>query len=158
MANKKKKKPVDFMIPNKEVRRLYTLLDEMDAGIVLKGTEVKSIRRGSANLKGSYCFFKNNELFLKGMHVSPYPQAREDAHEPMRDKKLLLHRRELRKLQKAKEEKRYTIVVKHIFLNKKGLVKARLALAQGKNIHDKRITLKERDLARERERINKKFR
>ena len=138
MGNKDKNKSANFIIRNKEADFNYTFLQELTAGIALKGTEVKSIRMGSANLKGSYCFFKNSELFIKGMHISAYPQAREDTHEPMRDKKLLLHKRELKKLQKAKEEKRLTIVVRYVFLNEKDLVKARIALAKGKNVHDKR--------------------
>ena len=158
MGNKHKTKPAGVLIRNKEASFNYTLLEEQVAGIALKGTEVKSMRMGSANLKGSYCFFKNHELYLKGMHISPYPQAREDAHEPMRDRKLLLHRRELRKFHKAKEEKRLTIVVKSIFLNEKGLIKARIALAKGKKVHDKRMTIKERDLVRERERSERKVR
>lgn len=155
MAKKKKSQSSSLYIPNKEAHYNYTLLEELTAGIQLKGSEVKAIRQGRTNLKGSYCSFRNHELFLKGMHVGPYSQAPEDAHEPMRNRKLLLKKRELRKLYKAKEEKRSTIVVKNLFLNDKGIIKAQIATAKGKNVHDKRIAIKERDLARERERSSK---
>ena len=148
-----KKKPTkgdhNLHIPNKKALFDYELLEEYMAGLVLKGTEVKAIRMGKVNLKDSFCFFKNNELWVKGMHISHYQEGGIDNHDPTRPRKILLHKRELRKLQKAKEEKRLTIIPKNIFLNNKGLIKMRIALAKGKKAYDKRATIKDRDLARE---------
>lgn len=145
-----KKNQPTLYIRNKKALFDYELLDEYTAGIALQGTEVKAICKGAVNLKDSFCYFKNNELWIKGMHVSHYQQGGTDNHETTRPRKLLLQKRELRKLQKAKEEKRLTIIAKSLFFTEKRLIKLKIALARGKRAYDKRRHIKERDLARER--------
>ena len=155
MGKKKQKKgDHNLYIPNKKAHFDYELLEEYVAGLVLKGTEVKAIRMGKANLKDSFCFFQDNELWVKGMHISHYQEGGIDNHAPTRPRKLLLHKRELRKLQKAKEEKRLTIIPTSLFLHPKGLIKIRIALAKGKRAYDKRAAIKERDLTREQARTS----
>lgn len=150
MGNKQNKKGTQNLhITNKKAYFDYELLEKYVAGLVLDGTEVKSIREGKVNLKDSFCFFQDNELWVKGMHISHYQEGGIDNHSPTRLRKILLHKRELRKLQKAKEEKRLTIVPTDLFLNDKGLIKIRIALAKGKRAYDKRASIKERDLTRE---------
>ena len=149
-----KKNTPSLHIPNKKALFDYELLDEYTAGIALQGTEVKSIRMGKANLKDAFCYFKNGELWVRGMHISHYQEGGIDNHETTRPRKLLLRKRELRKLQKAKEEKRLTIIPKSLFLTQKNLIKPKIALAKGKRAYDKRISIKERDLAREKAREN----
>lgn len=136
-------------IKNKKAFFDYERLDTYTAGLVLQGTEVKAIRMGKVNLKDAFCFFQDNELWVRGMHISHYQEGGIDNHAPTRRRKVLLHKRELRKLQKAKAEKGLTIIPVTLFTNTHGLIKMDIALGRGKKSHDKRRTLKERDLARE---------
>ncbi len=135
-------------IVNKKAKFNYEFLQTYTAGIQLFGTEIKAIREGKANLNDGYCYFSRNELWLKGMHISPYKMGSYNNHEPLRLRKLLLNRRELDKLQDAVKEKGLTIVPYRIFLSDRNLIKIEIALAKGKKIHDKRESIKERDSKR----------
>jgi len=139
-------------IKNKKAYHEYFIVEEFTAGLVLQGTEIKSIRAGKVNLTDSYCAFEGQELFVKNMHISEYEFGNIYNHEPKRDRKLLLNRRELRKLQNKVAEKGFTIVPTRLFVGTKGLAKLVIALAKGKHTYDKRETLKKKDSAREMER------
>lgn len=139
----------NIKIKNKRASFEYFVLEQLTAGIVLTGTEIKSIREGKASLAESYCTFKNDELFVVGMHIAEYALGTYNNHEPKRDRKLLLTARELRKLKNKVQEKGLTIVPLTLFINDKGLAKLDIALARGKHYYDKRDTLKDRDTRRE---------
>lgn len=139
----------NIKIKNKRASFEYFVLEQLTAGIVLTGTEIKSIREGKASLAESYCTFKNDELFVLGMHIAEYALGTYNNHEPKRDRKLLLTARELRKLKNKVQEKGLTIVPLTLFINDKGLAKLDIALARGKHYYDKRDTLKDRDTKRE---------
>ncbi len=136
-------------IKNKKASFEYYLLEVFSAGIVLTGTEIKSIRKGKASLKESYCAFTGNELFVRNMHIAPYDFGSYNNHEPKRERKLLLTKRELRKLKGKLDEKGLTLVPTKLFINEKGLAKLDIALAKGKKLYDKRDTLKQKDQQRE---------
>jgi len=140
-------------IRNKKASFEYHFIDKYIAGIVLQGSEIKSIRLGKVNLQDSYCTFFNNELYVKEMHIAPYELARNYNHEAKRDRKLLLNKREIKKLLVKNKEKGLTIVPIRIFLTEKGLAKLEIALAKGKKIYDKREDIKERDLKRDMARL-----
>lgn len=140
-------------IRNKKAGFEYHFIDTYVAGIVLQGSEIKSIREGKANLQGSYCAVRNEEMFVYDLHISPYEQASYLNHEPKRERKLLLSKREIRKLFAKSQEKGLTIIPVRLFLNDKGRAKLEIALAKGKKIHDKREDIKEKDMKRESERI-----
>ncbi len=139
-------------IKNKKVTHEYELEDKFVAGIQLVGTEIKSIRAGKAGLVDSYCFFSRGELFVRGIHIAEYMLGTHWNHLPSRERKLLLNRKELQKLQKKVREKGLTIVVTQLFLNERGLAKLEIALAKGKKIYDKRETIKRNDISRDAER------
>lgn len=139
-------------IRNKRASFDYEFLETYEAGICLVGTEIKSIRAGKASLVDSYCYFVGNELFVKGMNVSTYFWASWNQHEPKRDRKLLLTRKELRHLHQSVKEKGLTIVALKLFINDGGCAKLVIALAKGKKVYDKRATIKEKDIRREMER------
>ncbi|MEM9897482.1 MAG: SsrA-binding protein SmpB [Bacteroidota bacterium] len=143
----------DISIKNKKASYQYELLDKYEAGIQLKGTEVKSIREGKASIQEAYCFFRKNELFIKGMSISPYLQASFYSHEMTRDRKLLLKKRELEKLRVGIDEKGLTVVPVRLYLNSRGLCKIGIALGRGKKIFDKRDSIKRKDQARDLERL-----
>lgn len=136
-------------IKNRKAGYEYFFLEELTAGIVLTGTEIKSIRAGKANLSDSYCMFFNNELFVVGMHVAEYKNSGFCQHQPKRNRKLLLRKRELRKLKEKSQEKGLTIVPTLLFINDRGLAKLNIALAKGKHSYDKKDTLKEKDSKRD---------
>ncbi|MBR4147679.1 MAG: SsrA-binding protein SmpB [Bacteroidales bacterium] len=136
-------------IKNKRAEHEYFLLDTLTAGIVLTGTEIKSIRNGKASLADSYCTFKGDELFAVGMHIAEYDKGTYNNHDPKRDRKLLLTSRELRKLKTKVQEKGLTIIPVLLFINEKGLAKINIALARGKHYYDKRETLKTKDSKRD---------
>jgi len=133
---------------NRKARHDYHIVDTMEAGIVLKGTEVKSIRLGKVNLKDSYATIKNGELFLIGMHISPYDFGNIFNHDPERERKLLMHRREIRKLFGKVQIQGMTLVPLKLYF-KKGKVKVQLALASGKKQFDRRHDIAKRDAERE---------
>jgi len=143
----------DINIRNKKASYEYNFIDKYIAGIVLTGSEIKSIRLGKVNLQDAYCTFLNGELFVKELHVSPYVMAKEITHEPKRERKLLLNKRELRKLETKNKEKGLTIIPIRIFLNERGLAKLEIALAKGKKLYDKREDIKDKDLKRELDRM-----
>ena len=132
---------------NKKAKFNYFILDELTAGIVLTGTEIKSIRERKVNINEAYCFFKNNELFIKQMHISQYKFGNIYNHYETRIRKLLLNKQEIKKI-KNKLEKGMTILPLRLFLNEKNLAKVEIALAKGKKLYDKRNAIKERDLKR----------
>ena len=142
-------------IRNKRATYEYFLIDTYTAGLVLTGTEIKSIRDGKANLTDSYCTFRGHELFVYEMHVSEYRFGSYLNHPAKRDRKLLLTKRELHKLQNKVKEKGFTIIPVLLFVNPKGLAKLNIALAKGKKFYDKRESIKERDNKRELERYNR---
>ena len=144
-------------IRNKRATYEYFLVDTYTAGIVLTGTEIKSIRDGKANLADSYCAFRGHELFVSEMHISEYRFGSYLNHPAKRDRKLLLTKRELHKLQNKVKEKGFTIIPVLLFVNPKGLAKLNIALAKGKKFYDKRESIKERDNKRELERYNGKY-
>ncbi|MBR5249643.1 MAG: SsrA-binding protein SmpB [Bacteroidales bacterium] len=139
-------------IKNKRASFEYEFIESFTAGIVLTGTEIKSIRAGKASLTDSYCYFVGTELFVKNMHVADYWWGTFNKHDPKRDRKLLLTKRELRKLKRASQEKGMTMVATRIFIAENGYAKLNLSLARGKREYDKRQTIKEKDLRREMDR------
>jgi SsrA-binding protein len=141
-------------IENRRARFDYQFLDTYTAGLVLKGTEIKSIREGKAGLADSYCYFKNDELFVKNFHITEYERASFYQHEPLRERKLLLSRQELNKLIRKVKDQGLTIVPIKLFINEKGFAKLNIALARGKKAFDKRDDIKKKDIERE---MNRKF-
>lgn len=139
-------------IRNKRASFEYFLLDEYTAGLVLMGSEIKSIREGKANLGDAWCTFVGGELYVRDMHISEYKFGSYWGHQAKRDRKLLLTHRELRKLQAKIKERGYTIVPVRLIVNPKGLAKLEIALAKGKHHYDKRETLKAKDSRRDMER------
>ena len=144
------------VIKNKKASHDFEFIEKFVAGIMLKGTEIKSVREGKSTLADAYCFFRNSELFIRGMHISEYWWGNLNNHDPLRERKLLLKTRELRKLERKVKETGLTIVVIKVFINDRGLAKAEIALAKGKKEYDKRETLKRKDADREMDRMRKK--
>lgn len=136
-------------IKNKKAGHEYFLLQEFTAGIQLSGTEIKSIRDGKASIVDAYCTFKGDELFVIAMHIAEYGYGTYNNHEPKRDRKLLLTKRELKKLQTKVQERGFTIIPTLLFINERGLAKLTISLARGKHHYDKRETLKKQDTRRE---------
>jgi len=145
----------NIQIKNRKSSHEYEFLEKFIAGIQLTGTEIKSIKAGKASLVDTYCYFHNGELFLKGMHVSEYWWGTYNNHEPKRDRKLLLHKKELIKLSRKSQEKGLTIIAIRLFVTEKGLAKLEIALAKGKQDFDKREDIKKRDHKREMDRAMK---
>ncbi len=146
MTDKKSEEPA--AISNRRARFEYEILDSYEAGIVLKGSEVKSLRAGKANLQDSYALVKNGEVWLMNMHISPYEQANQFNHDPVRTRKLLLNKSEIAKLHGKSNEKGLTLIPLKLYF-KKGNAKIQLGIGKGKKLHDKRAAIKERDVERE---------
>jgi SsrA-binding protein len=147
----------DVLIKNKRATFDYELVDKFTAGIVLVGTEIKSIRLGKASLVDTFCFFAgNNELWVKNMNISEYSFGSYNNHLPRRDRKLLLNRKELIKLQREVKDNGMTVVPTKLFINDKGLCKVEIALARGKKEYDKRESIKEKDAKRDIDRYMKR--
>ncbi|MCW5516555.1 SsrA-binding protein SmpB [Muriicola sp. Z0-33] len=145
-------------IKNKKARFSYEILDTFIAGIVLSGTEIKSIRLGKASITESFCEFNDKgELFVINMQVDEYSHASHFNHKPKAERKLLLNKQELKKLQKEVQTSGSTIVPLNLFINDRGLAKLKIALAKGKKLYDKRESIKERDTKRDLDRIKKSF-
>jgi len=142
-------------IRNRKASFNFEFIEKFIAGIVLSGTEIKSIRTGKASLVDAYCFFQGDELWVSGMHIAEYSHGSYNNHDPGQDRKLLLNRRELNKLQKKSQEKGFTIVATRLFINERGLAKLEIALAKGKREYDKRQDIRKRDTERELERLRK---
>lgn len=151
----RKKSPVN--IRNKKASFEYFFVETFTAGIVLTGTEIKSIRMGKASLVDSYCYIHNGEIWVKGMNISPYFFGSYNNHEAKRDRKLLLTKREIHKLQEATKQVGFTIVPTLVFIDAKGRAKVDIALAKGKKEYDKRQTLKEKEDRREMDRAIKHY-
>jgi len=145
-------------IKNKRASFEYEFIETLTAGLCLKGTEIKSIRQGKANLVDSYCTFHKGELFAKGVHISEYEKATHFNHDPRTDRKLLLTKKELKKFERKIKERGFTIVPVSLFIDEKGWAKLKIALAKGKKVYDKRESIKEKDMKRENERYRKVMR
>ena len=140
-------------IRNRQASYEYELLDKLVCGMVLKGTEIKSIREGKVNLQDGFCYFNNGELFVKGITINVYAQGTHYNHEAARERKLLLKKPELRRLEGKSEEKGLTLIPVRLFINDRGYAKLEIALAKGKKLYDKRQSIKEKDVKRELSRI-----
>jgi len=138
-----------FNIPNKKARFENEILEVYSAGILLTGTEIKSIRQGKVSFNDSYCFFAGNELFVRNLHISEYSHGNIYNHDPLRIRKLLLTARELRKLHSKVKEKGLTIIPLRIFSSERGFAKMEIALAKGKKLYDKRDSLREKQYKKE---------
>jgi SsrA-binding protein len=136
-------------IKNRSAYYEYFIDDKYIAGIMLLGTEVKSLREGKANFNDSYCIFHQGELWLRSFHITEYSHGTVNNHDPIRERKLLLNRREIKKLEAAIKEKGYTIIPLRLFFNESRLAKLEIGLAKGKKLHDKRESIKQRDTDRE---------
>ena len=150
MAEKKKEQN-KIIAQNKKAWHDYFVDEKYEAGIALYGTEVKSVRRGAVNLKDSYCSFEKGEMFVVGMHISPYEQGNIFNRAPLRDRKLLMHRREILKLQGLVQQKGYTLVPLSLYF-KNSRVKVQIGLCKGKKLYDKRASAAVRDAKREMDR------
>ena len=144
----------NISIHNKRAGFEYHLIEKFEAGIVLTGSEIKSIRQGQVNIGDAYCYFKDGELFIKNMHISAYKNGDFIHHHPVRDRKLLLHKNELKKLHISVKEDGFTIVPVRLYINQKGFAKIEIAIAKGKKNYDKRESIKKRDIERE---LGRKF-
>ena len=143
----------NISIKNRKASFEYSLSNSLVAGIVLLGTEIKSIRNNQANISDAHCIFINQELFVRNLHISEYMQA--DSHETKRDRKLLLNKQELQKIHAKAKEKGITIIPTRLFINQSGKAKLEISVAKGKKIHDKRQSLKEKQAKREIQKIKK---
>jgi len=143
---------VKIEIKNKRAFYEYFISDEVTAGIMLTGTEIKSIRNGKVNITDAYCTFIGNELFIRNMFIAEYKYSSYNAHEPRRDRKLLMTARELAKYHNKIKDKGLTIIPLRLFINEKGLAKLDIALAKGKKLYDKRASIKSKDVKRDMER------
>ncbi len=144
-------------IVNRRATYEFQFIQEYDAGIMLMGTEIKALRLGNANLSDAYCVFKGSDLYVRSIFIAEYEFGNVNNHEERRERKLLLRKSELAKLQKAVKEKGLTIIPYKIFFSDRGIAKVRIALAQGKKTYDKRSTLKEKDVQREMDRVKKTY-
>jgi SsrA-binding protein len=142
-------------IVNRKAKFNYEFIESYKVGMVLTGTEIKSVKEGKVNLGDSFCYFRNGELWLKNLHISEYKNASYANHEPMRLRKLLLTKKEIRKLEGNIKEKGLTIIPYKIFFNERGIAKMEIVLARGKKSFDKRESMKERDTQKEIQRIKK---
>ena len=133
---------------NKKAHTDYEIIEKIEAGLSLLGTEVKSLREGRINLKDAYCKFKNGELYLVNAHISPYKHSKYVNHDPERPRKLLLRKRELKRLLGKVSERGFTIIPLKVYFNEKGIAKVEVALAKGRRSYDKREKIAQRDLER----------
>jgi SsrA-binding protein len=152
-----KKKQNTAVIINRKVKFEYFIVQEFEAGIMLKGTEVKSLRSGHAHMTDAFCAFEGNELYVRNLFISEYELGNIHNHEPKRTRKLLLKKAELKKILKRVTEKGFTVVPYKIYFNDRGFAKVQILLAQGKKSFDKRNTIKERENKRSLDRFKKEF-
>ena len=146
----------NIYIKNKPATFEFAIEDKVKAGIMLTGSEIKSVRNGKVSFNDSYCLFTHGELWIKSLYIAEYENAGYAGHLPVRDRKLLLTKKELRKWEQKVKEKGFTIVPLAMFVNEKGYAKLEIGLGRGKKVHDKRETIKERDTDREIRRFLKK--
>jgi SsrA-binding protein len=149
----KKKQQSNIDIKNKRASFEYSFLEKFIAGIQLTGTEIKSIRAGQANISDAYCVFINGELYVKHMHIAEYEKGTYNNHDPKRDRKLLLQAKELKRLKIKLQDVGMTIIPTRLFISESGYAKLEIALAKGKKLHDKRESIKERDIDRQLKRL-----
>ena len=142
-------------IKNRSAFHEYFFDNKYVAGVVLTGTEVKSLREGKASFNDSYCIIHKGEMWLKRLHIAEYSHGTTNNHDPIRDRKLLLQKREITKIEGKLKEKGYTLIPLRIFFNEKNLIKVEIGLGKGKKLHDKRETIKKRDVEREMKRFIK---
>jgi len=157
-VSKKKETEYHTMFRNKKATHNFQLLQDFTAGIVLQGTEIKSIRLGKVSFMDCYAKIENNEVWLQGLHISPYEYGSYSNHEATRSRKLLLNKIEIKKIKTKLDEKGMTLVPKNLFINDKGLCKVTISLAIGKKLYDKREDIKERDEKRDDQRRIKNIR
>ena len=150
-----KKSNNNVYIKNRPATFEYAIEDELVAGIVLMGSEIKSVRAGKVSFNDSYCIFHKGEMWIKSLHIAEYSHGTSNNHNPIRERKLLLHKKELKKIEARIREKGYTLVPLRIFFSEKGLAKMEVGLGKGKKIYDKRETIKQRDSDREMKRFLK---
>ena len=136
-------------VKNRSAFHEYFIDDKYEAGMVLLGTEVKSLRAGKASFNDSYCVVHKGEIWIRSLHIAEYSHGTMNNHDPVRERKLLLQKREIKKIESKLKEKGYTLVPLRIYFNDKNLVKAEIGLAKGKKLHDKRETLRQKDAERE---------
>ena len=148
----KKKIDKNISIKNKKASFEFEFIDKYTAGIVLVGSEIKSIKQGKVSLQEGYCYFNKGELFVKGINIAEYTEANQFNHMPTRERKLLLNRQELQKLEKKIKDVGLTIIPTRMWVTERGLAKLDIALAKGKKLHDKRDSIKEKDVKRDIER------
>ena len=142
-------------IKNRPATFEYAIEDRLKAGIVLTGSEIKSVRNGKVSFNDSYCFFSNGELWLKSLHIAEYVNAGYASHAPVHDRKLLLQKKELAKWEAKVREKGYSIIPLSMFINEQGYAKVEIGLGKGKKLHDKRESIKSKDVEREKKRYLK---
>jgi SsrA-binding protein len=147
-----------IVVQNKKARHDYAILETIEAGIALRGTEVKSLREGRANLRDSYALLEGGQVVLRGLQIMPYSHTSDRAIDPMRDRKLLLNRDEIRKLTGKINEKGMTLVALKVYFNPRGIAKVELGLAKGKKLYDKREAIAERETRRDVDRAMKRAR
>lgn len=140
-------------VKNRKARFEYHFLDTYVAGLELTGTEVKSVRQSKVSLQEAYCYFNGDELFVKQMHISPYSEGTHFNHDPVRERRLLLTRKELNKLQDTLKEQGLTVIPSRLFINDRGWAKLEIAVAKGKKLYDKREDIKQKDTKRELDRL-----
>ncbi len=140
---------------NRKAKYEYHFIDLYEVGIVLSGAEVKSLRAGNANLNDAYCYFRRGELWVRSLYIKEYVMAKDYDQDSRRERKLLMKKSELKRLERKVKEKGYTMIPYRVYFNDRGIIKLEIALAQGKKIHDKRQSIKEKDMRRDMERIRK---
>lgn len=147
--------PDNVFIKNRPATFEYAIEDRLTAGIMLTGSEIKSVRNGKVSFNDSYCFFQKGEIWIKNLHIAEYVNAGYAGHDPVRDRKLLLNKKEITKWANKVKEKGLTIVPLNVFINEAGLAKVEIGLGKGKKLHDKRESIKSRDADREMKRFLK---
>jgi len=147
---------IKIITTNRKARHEYHISETVEAGLVLQGTEVKALREGRANLQDAFCKVEGDEMYLLGAHISPYSHGNLNNHDPVRPRKLLLHRRELGKWKKASEQKGFTIIPLKLYF-KNGIAKVEIGMARGKKLYDKRADIAERDTDRHLDRTLKQY-
>ena len=147
---------IKIITSNRRARHEYHITETLEAGLILQGTEVKALREGRANLQDAFCKAEGSEMFMVNAHISPYSHGNLNNHDPLRPRKLLLHKREIGKLKKATEQKGFTIIPLKLYF-KNGKAKVEIGLARGKKLYDKRADIAERDTRRRLDRTIKQF-
>lgn len=150
-------KPQEVNVRNKRATFEFEIIDRYVAGIVLRGSEIKSVREGKVSMNDAYCQFREGELWIKNLNISEYKQATVWQHEPLRMRKLLLSKKELSKLLAKVKERGFTIIPLRLFMNERGFAKMEIALARGKKVHDKRASIKEKDQKRDLDRTMQRY-